>query len=73
MPRSLPETGPAPAPASTTSQPPVPSLPPLPAANVAVTASSAQALSPMPYGMPPGSSLAKNDMRNSAVDRRKRK
>ncbi|KAI4352327.1 hypothetical protein L6164_006590 [Bauhinia variegata] len=72
LPRSLPE--PPPAPVSTPSQPSMPSLPPPgPATNVAGTPSSAQALSPMPYGMPPGSALAKNDMRNPAVDRRKRK
>ncbi|XP_057427663.1 mediator of RNA polymerase II transcription subunit 31 [Lotus japonicus] len=76
LPRSLPEpsaTPALPAPASTPIQPPVPALPPAPATNVAVTASSAQAPSPMPYGIPPGSGLAKSDMRNPTVDRRRRK
>lgn len=76
LPRSLPEpsaTPALPAPASTPTQPPVPALPPAPATNVAVTASSAQAPSPMPYGIPPGSGLAKSDMRNPTVDRRRRK
>ncbi|KAF7822328.1 mediator of RNA polymerase II transcription subunit 31 [Senna tora] len=78
LPRSLPESSatlaPTAATASTPSQPPVPAMPPVPpSSNVPVTVSSAQALSPMPYGMPPGSALAKNDMRNPSVDRRKRK
>ncbi|KAJ1402558.1 Mediator complex, subunit Med31 [Sesbania bispinosa] len=76
LPRSLPEpsaTPAPPAPTSTPAQAPVPALPPVPATNVAVTASSTQAPSPMPYGIPPGSALAKNDMRNPTVDRRKRK
>ncbi|KAG4984253.1 Mediator of RNA polymerase II transcription subunit 31 [Glycine soja] len=77
LPRSLPElsaTPAAPAPASTPSQAPVSALPPVPATSVAVTATPSQAPSPMPYGMPPGSGLAKNDMRNPTVDnRRKRK
>jgi len=52
----------------------VSALPPVPATSVAVTATPSQAPSPMPYGMPPGSGLAKNDMRNPTVDnRRKRK
>ncbi|KAG4907829.1 hypothetical protein JHK85_057320 [Glycine max] len=76
LPRSLPEpaTPAAPAPASTPSQAPVSALPPVPATSVAVTAAPSQAPSPMPYVMPPGSGLAKNDMRNPTVDnRRKRK
>ncbi|KAJ7971147.1 Mediator of RNA polymerase II transcription subunit 31 [Quillaja saponaria] len=70
LPKPLPDPAP-PAPAST--QPPVPSLPPVPATSTAVTGSSAAALSPMQYAIPPGSALPKNDMRNSGVDRRKRK
>ncbi|KAL1292058.1 hypothetical protein HN51_060517 [Arachis hypogaea] len=75
LPRSLPEPTATTAPpaASTPAQPPVTALPPVPATNVAVTGSSSQAPSPMPYGMPPGSGLAKNDMRNPSMDRRKRK
>ncbi|RDY09394.1 Mediator of RNA polymerase II transcription subunit 31 [Mucuna pruriens] len=76
LPRSLPEpsaTTAVPAPASTTAQAPVSALP-VPATSVAVTATPTQAPSPMPYGMPSGSALAKNDMRNPTVDnRRKRK
>ncbi|GFY82014.1 polyadenylate-binding protein 1 [Actinidia rufa] len=41
--------------------------PPLPAS------APSPALSPMQYAIPPGSALAKNDPRNSGVDRRKRK
>ncbi|XP_039685879.1 mediator of RNA polymerase II transcription subunit 31 isoform X2 [Medicago truncatula] len=74
LPRSLAEPSAAlPAPASTQPQPPVPALPPVPATSVAVTTSSSQAPSPMPYGIPPGSGIAKNDMRNTSADRRKRK
>ncbi|KAK6936454.1 Mediator complex, subunit Med31, partial [Dillenia turbinata] len=66
LPRPLPEpvaTPPAPV-------PPLPP-PPVPPTTVAVTAPAA-AHSPMPYGIPPGSALVKNDLRNSGVDRRKR-
>ncbi|KAL5081011.1 hypothetical protein RYX36_009432 [Vicia faba] len=52
---------------------PVPALPPVSDTNATVTTSSTQAPSPMPYGLPPGSSLAKNDTRNPTVDKRKRK
>ncbi|KAK7283939.1 hypothetical protein RIF29_13689 [Crotalaria pallida] len=67
LPRSLPEpsaTAAPPAPTSTTNQLPMPALPPVSATNVAVTASSTQAPSPMPYGVPPGSTVPKNEMRN---------
>ncbi|KAK6926242.1 Mediator complex, subunit Med31, partial [Dillenia turbinata] len=66
LPRPLPELVAA-------SPAPVPPLPPppVPPTTVAVTAPAA-ALSPMPYGIPPGSILVKNDLRNSGVDRRKR-
>ncbi|KAJ1411011.1 Mediator complex, subunit Med31 [Sesbania bispinosa] len=70
LPRSLPEPSATPAPPAPTT---TPAQAPVPATNVAVTASSTQAPSPMPYGIPPGSALAKNDMRNPTVDRRKRK
>ncbi|OIV99105.1 hypothetical protein TanjilG_32364 [Lupinus angustifolius] len=76
LPRSLPETSatPAPpAPTSTSNQMPLPALPPAPTTNVTVTASSTRAPSPMPYGIPPGSTIPKNEMRNSAVEKRKRK
>ncbi|KAK9293132.1 hypothetical protein L1049_021118 [Liquidambar formosana] len=53
--------------------PPLAPVPPVPATTIAVTASPAPALSPMQFSIPPGSALAKNDMRNSGVDRRKRK
>ncbi|XP_059627827.1 mediator of RNA polymerase II transcription subunit 31 [Cornus florida] len=73
LPRPLPEPVAAP-PAS------VP-LPPLPPTTVSVSAapapvsapSPASALSPMQYGIPSGSAIPRNDMRNSGVDRRKRK
>ncbi|KAI3432167.1 Mediator of RNA polymerase II transcription subunit 31 [Psidium guajava] len=68
MPRPLlepPAVTPAPA-------PPQAPTPPM-SATIAATAPPPPALSPMPYGVLPGSSLAKNDMRNAAVDRRKRK
>ncbi|XP_021905571.1 mediator of RNA polymerase II transcription subunit 31 [Carica papaya] len=56
--------------------PPAASIPPVPAATIAMTTASSPALSPMQYAIPPGSSLAKNDMRNTGppgIDRRKRK
>lgn len=61
LPRPLPEPS---------SQPPAPSTapPPLPP-----TSAPSPALSPMQYAIPPGSGVAKSDMRNSAIDRRKRK
>ncbi|XVF08547.1 hypothetical protein REPUB_Repub07fG0012600 [Reevesia pubescens] len=54
----------------------VPPQPPMPATTIAVTTAPpppASALSPMPYGLPSGSAVAKNDMRSSGIDRRKRK
>ncbi|XP_027364052.1 mediator of RNA polymerase II transcription subunit 31 [Abrus precatorius] len=72
LPRSLPEPSAAPALPAPASTQVVSALPPVPATSVAVTATSTQVHSPM-YGMPPGSALAKNEMRNPAVDRRKRK
>nr|GMD00564.1 mediator of RNA polymerase II transcription subunit 31-like [Ipomoea batatas] len=73
LPRPLPE----PASAPPTSAPPVP----LPSTAAAATAgpgpvpppATAPSLSPMQYAIPTGSSIAKNDPRNPAVDRRKRK
>lgn len=56
--------------------------PPAPATSVASTIASSTPVptsaagpipSPMQYAIPAGSSLAKNDPRNSSVDRRKRK
>lgn len=67
LPRPLPEPAEAPPPASA---PPLPPAPPVP---TPVTAASGPALSPMQYGIPPGSALMKNDMRSSSIDRRKRK
>ncbi|XP_012090529.1 mediator of RNA polymerase II transcription subunit 31 [Jatropha curcas] len=72
LPRPLPEPAPAP-PASAPLPPPVQPVPPMPATTIPVPAAPASALSPMPYGMAPGSALAKNDMRNAGIDRRKRK
>ncbi|GAB4837462.1 Mediator of RNA polymerase II transcription subunit 31, variant 2 [Ancistrocladus abbreviatus] len=66
LPRSLPEPA-APPPAS------VAPLPPMPPATIAATTTPSPALSPMQYGMPSVSGVAKNDMRNSGIDRRKRK
>ncbi|CAO2815454.1 unnamed protein product [Amaranthus hypochondriacus] len=63
LPRSLPD--PDPAPPAATAAPPPPALPP--------TSAASPALSPMQYSMPPGSGVAKNDSRNSGIDRRKRK
>lgn len=65
LPRPLPESAPQP-PASSAAPPHLPpAVPPTPAPS--------PALSPLQYGMPPGSGVAKNDMRNSGIDRRKRK
>ncbi|KAJ8772409.1 hypothetical protein K2173_027586 [Erythroxylum novogranatense] len=71
LPRPLPEPVAAP---PTSAAPPLPaqSVPPVPPA-ISMTTAPPQALSPMPYGMPPGSGLTKNDMRNTGLDRRKRK
>lgn len=71
LPRPLPEP-PAVLPASAPPQQP---MPPVTATTIAMPAASALApvLSPMQYANPPGSSLTKTDMRNSVVDRRKRK
>ncbi|XP_065871980.1 mediator of RNA polymerase II transcription subunit 31 [Euphorbia lathyris] len=71
LPRPLPEPAPA-APASAPA-PPMQPVPPVPPTTIGVPAGSASALSPMPYGMAAGSTLAKNDMRNAGMDRRKRK
>ncbi|KAL9419863.1 hypothetical protein AB3S75_037596 [Citrus x aurantiifolia] len=67
LPRPLPEPAEAPPPAAA---PPLPPAPPVP---TPVTAAPGPALSPMQYGIPPGSALMKNDMRSSSIDRRKRK
>ncbi|CAL2243306.1 unnamed protein product [Prunus armeniaca] len=68
LPRPLPE----PVAAPPTPAPPQQPVHPVPATTVSVTA-NAPAPSPMQYAVPPGSSLAKNEARNSGVDRRKRK
>ncbi|XP_031259452.1 mediator of RNA polymerase II transcription subunit 31 isoform X3 [Pistacia vera] len=68
LPRPLPETVEAP-PAAAPSLPPAP---PLPATTIPMTAPPPQAPSPMQYGIPSGPALAKNDMRSSSIDRRKR-
>ncbi|PSS32454.1 Mediator of RNA polymerase II transcription subunit like [Actinidia chinensis var. chinensis] len=76
LPRPLPEPVTAP-PASVPPPPPIAPTtismsavpPPLPAS----ASAPSPALSPMQYTIPPGSALAKNDPRNSGVDRRKRK
>ncbi|GAY60624.1 hypothetical protein CUMW_203510 [Citrus unshiu] len=67
LPRPLPEPSEAPPPAA------APPLPPAPPVLTPVTAAPGPALSPMQYGIPPGSALMKNDMRSSSIDRRKRK
>ncbi|XP_056689237.1 mediator of RNA polymerase II transcription subunit 31 isoform X2 [Spinacia oleracea] len=65
LPRSLPEPGPEP-PASTAAPPLLPpAVPP--------TSAPSPALSAMQYSIPPASGVAKNDTRNSGIDRRKRK
>lgn len=74
LPRPLPE----PAAAPPTSAPPalLPSSvapPAAPHTAPSPVAAAAAALSPMQYGIPPGSGLAKTDPRNASVDRRKRK
>ncbi|XP_031407355.1 mediator of RNA polymerase II transcription subunit 31 [Punica granatum] len=70
LPRPLPEPTPAPTAVPSALAPPPAPAPP---ANMAATAPPPPALSPMQYAVPPGSSLMKNDMRNTAIDRRKRK
>ncbi|MBA0674111.1 hypothetical protein Goari_015723 [Gossypium aridum] len=73
LPKPPPEEVPTPAPLPPASAPPQQSLP---ASNIAMTTAPpapASTHSPMPYGLPSGSALAKNDMRNSGIDRRKRK
>lgn len=68
LPRPLPEPVATPA----TSAPPQQPMAPV-ATSIPGTAAPALALSPMQYANNPGSTLAKADMRNSGVDRRKRK
>ncbi|KAG8487915.1 hypothetical protein CXB51_018215 [Gossypium anomalum] len=73
LPKPPPEEVPTPAPPPPASAAPQQSLP---ASNIAMTTAPpapASTHSPMPYGLPSGSALAKNDMRNSGIDRRKRK
>lgn len=48
-------------------------MPPVAASTIGMTAAPGPVLSPMQYANPPGSSLPKTDMRNTGVDRRKRK
>ncbi|KAF3433224.1 hypothetical protein FNV43_RR24326 [Rhamnella rubrinervis] len=69
LPRPLPEPIATAATSASLQQP----IPPVPAATIPVTAAPSSALSPMQYANNPGSGLAKADMRNSGVDRRKRK
>ncbi|KAM7491795.1 hypothetical protein LguiA_034716 [Lonicera macranthoides] len=69
LPRPLPEPVSAP-------QASAPSPAPVPHTTNSISApvpTGGPALSPMQYAIPSGSSLAKNDPRNSVVDRRKRK
>ncbi|KAI4324890.1 hypothetical protein MLD38_030334 [Melastoma candidum] len=70
-PRPLPEPAVAPptSAALPSTVPPVPSVP----ASAPVVSPAPAVLSPMQYAVPPGSSLPRNDIRNVAVDRRKRK
>lgn len=70
LPRPLPEPAEAPPPAA---PPPLPPAPPVPTPSIPVTGAPGPALSPMQYGIPPGSAMVKNDMRSSGIDRRKRK
>ncbi|KAK3183324.1 hypothetical protein Dsin_030610 [Dipteronia sinensis] len=69
LPRPLPE--PVAAPPATI--PPQLPAPPVPATIIPATAATGPVLSPMQYAIPPVPALAKNDMRNSSMDRRKRK
>ncbi|GMH29148.1 hypothetical protein Nepgr_030991 [Nepenthes gracilis] len=66
LPKSLPEHA---APHPATVAPP----PPLPSTTIAAATAPSAALSSMQYAIPPASGVGKNDMRNSGVDRRKRK
>ncbi|KAK8586564.1 hypothetical protein V6N13_010153 [Hibiscus sabdariffa] len=73
LPKPPPEEAPAPA-----APPPAAAQPQLPlsASNITMPTAPpahASAPSPMPYGLPSGSAVVKNDMRNSGIDRRKRK
>ncbi|KAG7014858.1 Mediator of RNA polymerase II transcription subunit 31 [Cucurbita argyrosperma subsp. argyrosperma] len=58
-------------------QPPPVSGPPQAAVSAPASAMAASPagtpLSPMQYGVPPGSGISKNDMKNAGIDRRKRK
>ncbi|XP_048326534.1 mediator of RNA polymerase II transcription subunit 31 isoform X2 [Ziziphus jujuba] len=69
LPRPLPEPVATPATSAPPQQQPMPPVTP----SIPGTAAPASALSPMQYANNPGSTLAKVDMRNSGVDRRKRK
>lgn len=69
----LPKPLPEPAAAPPTSVPPPLPPPAIAAAPPVPSPAAGQVPSPMQYGMPPGSALARNDTRSSAVDRRKRK
>ncbi|KAG5616438.1 hypothetical protein H5410_016262 [Solanum commersonii] len=72
FPLSLPEAATAPpssAPPASLPSSAVPAAPPPPTP----TPVTAVALSPMQYDIPPGSGLAKTDLRNASVDPRKRK
>lgn len=71
LPRPLPEPAALPPAVSAPPQAPVPA--PAPAPTVAASPAGTPALSPMQYGIPPGSGLPKNDMKSAGIDRRKRK
>ncbi|KAL5569710.1 hypothetical protein UlMin_026285 [Ulmus minor] len=71
LPRPMPEPVPTP-PTSALPQQPVLPTPPV-AASMPMTATPPPAFSSMQFTNPSGSSLVKTEMRNSAVDRRKRK
>ncbi|XVF49460.1 hypothetical protein PTKIN_Ptkin04bG0014400 [Pterospermum kingtungense] len=75
LPKPPPEpvSAPAPAPPPPAALPPQPSMPANTIAMTTAPPAPASAVSPMPYGFTSGSSIAKNDMRNSGIDRRKRK
>ncbi|XP_022984406.1 mediator of RNA polymerase II transcription subunit 31-like [Cucurbita maxima] len=68
LPRPLPEPAAQPPAVSGPPQAPVSAPAPAMAASPAGTP-----LSPMQYGVPPGSGISKNDMKNAGIDRRKRK
>lgn len=70
LPKPLPE--PSAAPPSSALPPPLPP-PAIPVSAPLPVSAPSPTLSPMQYGLPPGSSMAKSDLRNAGTDRRKRK